>query len=138
MTRRLAAIAALLLAACNADTIPESERLDGVDWKLMAVNGAPWLQDVTLRLDGDRLTGVLPCNAYSGARAGTAPAFGALEVETTEMACTNPERRRAEAEYLALLSQAQVVERRGRSLVLTGPGVQMIFQTREARGDEIF
>ncbi|WBU64501.1 META domain-containing protein [Paracoccus aerodenitrificans] len=127
----------ILLTACSAGLPPE-ERLDGIDWKLMQVNSMPWVYDVSLRLDGDRLSGVLPCNAYSGARAGTAPAFGALDLEVTEMACADPGRVEAEAEYLAHLARAIAIEREGGLMILTGPDTELIFEPREARGDEVF
>ncbi|WBU57160.1 META domain-containing protein [Paracoccus sediminicola] len=138
MTRLTTLVFTGLLAACQAPALPEAERIDGIDWKLTQLNGLPFAQDVSLRLDGDRLSGVLPCNAYSGARAGTAPAFGAQEIATTELACADPVRQQAEAEYLALLPRAEVIERDGSRLVLSGPGLQMIFEPREARGDEVF
>ncbi|MFD1797691.1 META domain-containing protein [Paracoccus aurantiacus] len=133
-----AILALLLLGACGSPDIPDRQRLDGVDWKLMEVNGLPWLHDVSLRLDGDRLTGIGPCNAYSGRRAGTAPAFGALELNATDMPCASPIRQRAEAEYLTMLPRATEIRRDHSRMVLRGPGLMMVFDRREARGDEVF
>lgn len=131
-------IAALLLAACSAPALPDDQRIDGIDWILVEANGMPWLDNVSLRLDGDRLSGVGPCNAYSGRREGTAPAFGASDLGATRMACDEPRRIQAEAEYLDMLNRAEVIERDGSRLVLGGGGIQMVFEQREARGDEVF
>lgn len=138
MTRLTALITAILLSACTAPELPEGERINGIDWKLMALNGLPYPFDVSLRLDGDRLSGVLPCNAYSGGRDGTPPAFAATDLEVTEMACADQERRMAEAEYMSILPRLMTVERDGNQLRLTGPDAVLSFERREARGDEVF
>ncbi|WBU60803.1 META domain-containing protein [Paracoccus albus] len=138
MTQILRFVAFALLAGCTAPALPEDERIDGIDWILTEVNGLPWVQDVSLRLDDDRLTGVGPCNAYSGRREGTAPAFGALDLSSTSMACADAARMQAEAEYLNMLRQAISVRRDHGQLVLNGPGLMMVFERREARGDEVF
>lgn len=138
MTRLTWLATAALLSACTAATVPEGERIDGIDWKMTRLNGLPWGHDVSLRIDGDRLTGVLPCNVYSGAQTGTPPAFGARALSVTELSCADPARQRAEAEYLALLPRAEVIERDGNRLVLSGPDLQMTFEPREARGDDVF
>lgn len=75
---KLAAVA--VLAGCAAPELPEAQRIDGIDWILTEVNGLPWQGDASLHLDGDRLTGVGPCNAYSGRRGGTAPAFAVTDL----------------------------------------------------------
>lgn len=131
-------VALALLAGCAAPALPEDERIDGIDWILSEVNGLPWVHDVSLRLDDNRLTGVGPCNAYSGRREGTAPAFGALDLSSTLMACADPARMQAEAEYLNMLQQAISVRLDHGQLVLNGPGLMMVFERREARGDEVF
>lgn len=136
LTLNIAAVA--LLAGCGAPALPEDQRIDGIDWILTEVNGAPWLHDVSLRLDGDRLTGISPCNAYSARRGGTAPAFGVSELNATMMACADPARMQAEAEYLDLLPRATAIRRDHGRMVLTGPDVMMVFEKREARGDEVF
>ena len=86
----------------------------------------------------DRLTGVGPCNAYSGRREGTAPAFAVTGLGATALACADPARTQAEAEYLAMLPKASAIRRDQGQLVLTGPGLIMAFDKREARGDDIF
>ncbi|WP_176805084.1 META domain-containing protein [Paracoccus isoporae] len=136
---RLTALAAMLaLGACAARDVAEADRIDGIDWKLISVNGLAYPYDVSLRLDGDRLSGVLPCNAYSGQRGGAAPSFTASGLDVTEMACADPQRRRAEAEYLALLPRLTSIARDGDGLRMTGPDATLSFARREARGDEVF
>lgn len=131
-------IAVSLLVGCSQPALPEGERIDGIDWILTDVNGLPWTQDVSLRLEPDRLTGVAPCNAYSARRMGTAPAFGASAISSTELACADPSRVRAEAEYLAMLPRVTAIRRDHGQLVLSGPGLMMVFDKREARGNEVF
>lgn len=131
-------IAPLLIAGCTAPALPEAQRIDGIDWILTEVNGLPWGHDASLRLEGDRLTGVGPCNAYSGKREGTAPEFRARDMNSTLMACLDPARTQAEAEYLDMLPKATAIRRDHGQLVLTGSGLMMVFEKREARGDDIF
>lgn len=137
---RLAVIIAAVfaIAGCAPAPLPEDQRIDGIDWILTDVNGMPWIHDVSLRLDGNRISGVGPCNAYSGRREGTAPAFGALDLNATLLACADARRMEAEAEYLRLLPKAIAIRREQGQLVLTGPGLMMVFDRREARGDEVF
>ena len=92
---KLAAMA--VLAGCTAPDLPEAQRIDGIDWILTEVNGLPWQGDASLHLEGDRLTGVGPCNAYSGRREGTAPAFAVTGLGATALACADPARTQAEA-----------------------------------------
>ena len=133
---KLAAMA--VLAGCTAPDLPEAQRTDGIDWILTEVNGLPWQGDASLHLEGDRLTGVGPCNAYSGRREGTAPAFAVTGLGATALGCADPARTQAEAEYLAMLPKASAIRRDQGQLVLTGPGLIMVFDKREARGDDIF
>ncbi|MDO5527779.1 MAG: META domain-containing protein [Paracoccus sp. (in: a-proteobacteria)] len=134
----IAASAVIALAACAAPELDEAEIIDGVDWKLMAVGGVPYHFDVSLRLDGARLTGIGPCNVYSGNVTSSPPDFAVSEIGATEMAC-EPGRMRAESDYFAALSRADRIARDGRGLVLTGPNaLRLDFERREARGDQVF
>ncbi|MBA4492571.1 META domain-containing protein [Paracoccus sp. S1E-3] len=128
----------LLMSACSTPELPEAQRINGVDWILVEMDGLPWGADVSLRIDGDRLTGVGPCNAYAAAQAATPPGFAARGIEPTDLPCADSERRRAEAEYIDRLGRVEAMRRDGSRLVLTGPGTEMIFAKREARGDEVF
>jgi len=130
--------ALLLLAGCTAPAVPEGQRIDGIDWILVDMNGLPWGQDATLRIDGDRLTGIGPCNAYSGAQAASPPGFAARAIAATALPCADLDRNRAEREYLDQLGRAEAMRRDRARLVLSGPGVEMVFAKREARGDEVF
>ena len=47
-------------------------------------------------------------------------------------------RNRAEAEYLDHLKRAEAMRRDHSRLILTGSGVELIFEPREARGDDVF
>lgn len=131
-------IALLLLAGCTTPAVPEAQRIDGIDWILVEMDGLPWGHDASLRIDGDRLTGIGPCNAYSGAQAASPPGFSAQDIKATALPCADPARSAAEADYLDRLSQAQAMQRDRARLRLTGPGVDMIFAKREARGDDVF
>lgn len=139
LTLKAATLAVLTgCAACTAPALPEAQRIDGIDWLLTEVNGLPWGHDASLYLERDRLTGVGPCNAYSGQRDGTAPAFRASALNATRLACRDPARMAAETEYLAMLPHANAIRRDHGKLVLSGPGLIMVFDKREARGDDIF
>lgn len=140
MTKR-AVIITLALAAltgCTAPVIPEGQRIDGIDWKLVQLDGLPWQHDVSLRIDGDRLTGIGPCNAYSAAQAATAPGFSAQQLGWTAMPCADTGRQTAEKIYTDRLMRVEMMQRDRAKLVLSGPYTQMIFERREARGDEVF
>ncbi|NHF74730.1 META domain-containing protein [Paracoccus xiamenensis] len=126
------------LTACGPPELPETQRINGIDWILVEMDGLPWGADASLRIDGDRLTGVGPCNVYSGAQAATPPGFSAQGLNATLMACADPLRSQAEARYLGHLARAEAIRRDRSRLILTGPGVEMIFEQREARGDEVF
>ncbi|MFV0409189.1 MAG: META domain-containing protein [Paracoccus sp. (in: a-proteobacteria)] len=140
MTKKAAiiALAVAALAGCTAPGIPEAQRIDGIDWKLVQLDGLPREHDVSLRIDGDRLTGIGPCNAYAAAQAATAPGFSAQRLSWTDMPCTDPGRQTAEMLYANRLMRVESMQRDRATLVLSGPYTQMIFERREARGDEVF
>ena len=131
-------LALVLLAGCSAPELPEGQRINGVDWILTEMDGLPWGADVSLRIDGDRLTGIGPCNAYSGGQAASPPGFSAQGLDVTGLPCDDPLRNRAEAEYLDHLKRAEAMRREHSRLILTGSGVELTFEQREARGDEVF
>ena len=131
-------LALVLLTACNTPELPKGQRINGIDWILVGMDGLPWGADVTLRIDGDRLTGVGPCNAYSAAQAASPPGFSAQGLDVTALPCDDPLRNRAEAEYLDHLKRAEAMRRERSRLILTGSGVELIFEQREARGDDVF
>lgn len=116
----------------------QGQRINGVDWILTEMDGLPWGADVSLRIDGDRLTGIGPCNAYSGGQAASPPGFSAQGLDVTGLPCDDPLRNRAEAEYLDHLKRAEAMRRDRSRLILTGSGVELIFEQREARGDDVF
>ena len=103
-------LALFLLAACGPPELPKGQRINGIDWILVGMDGLPWGADVSLRIDGDRLTGVGPCNAYSAAQAASPPGFSAQGLDVTALPCDDPLRNRAEAEYLHRLAQALGLE----------------------------
>ncbi|MFV0291858.1 MAG: META domain-containing protein [Paracoccus sp. (in: a-proteobacteria)] len=128
----------IFLAACAYTQLPEDQRIDGIDWKLTEMDGLPWPDDVSLRINGNRLTGVGPCNAYSGRQVATIPSFSITNLHWTNMPCADPQRKQAEGLYNQQLMHVEWIRRDGARLILTGSGANLIFEMREARGDEVF
>lgn len=122
MTRLAFAMSAALgLAAClpaSADGVP-SEYL-AIEWKLVSINGQPFLADGKLDLGtAGKITGQGPCNRFFGAYDGTLPDFRPGAIGATRMACPD---LGAEAAMFSALAQMTRAEVTGTvTLLLTGP-----------------
>lgn len=132
--RRIIAIgvAALAITACLGSDFSDS--VEG-SWQLVSgtVDGAevPVIDThpITLNLEGDQANGVAACNSYSGSFTleGSSIEFG--DIAMTEMACIDPPGvMEAEAAYAAgLLAVDTVTIDDG--MTLTGPGVELVFES---------
>lgn len=122
---RLAALALVTLAGCAAQpATPEGPiLLDETGWTLVSLGGAPVSAAVFLGINGDRASGIAPCNRYAGAfeQAGARVSIG--PIAATRMACPDLD---LEQRYLGGLTDAARSEVEGDRLVL-----------RDARGVEL-
>ncbi|MFN4157513.1 MAG: META domain-containing protein [Gemmobacter sp.] len=116
---------ALITTACVAQTPPAAEG-PGI-WRLVSLNGEMPGALVTLAFpEPGRLAGQGPCNRYFGAVEGAPPAFAAMGIGATRMAC---DRLDEEGRYFDALSRVTTVEMGPARMTLTGPGVRLDFAT---------
>lgn len=102
---------------------------------LTIIDGHP----ITMTLDGERIVGNAGCNTYSGNYSlgsdGSIQMPGGFSV--TEMWCEPREVIDTEVTYLAMLRAATHLEVEGTRLVLTGEGVELIYQLDENAGPPV-
>ncbi len=102
-------------------------------WQLTGgtVDGAPFPQvadaPVTMTVAGTEISGQSPCNHYGGRVVvdGTGTRFELGEM--TARGCEQPVMA-AEAVFVAALPRVRAVAHDGARLILTGPGVELIFE----------
>lgn len=82
---------------------------------------------ITLEVEGRDFSGRSPCNSYSGTLDASAGGLGLGSFATTEAACADPEQMELEGRYYAALGEVERAERSAGELVLTGPGVELVF-----------
>ncbi|WP_162242503.1 META domain-containing protein [Yonghaparkia sp. Root332] len=136
--RRMRALALLaplalatLLGGC-ADSAGSIEPLQG-SWTLANGSDADGAfidptRPVTLEVEGSEFSGNSPCNVYSGTIVARGGGIDLGEgIATTEQACADPEQQALEGRYYAALSDIERAERSSGELVLTGPGVELVF-----------
>ncbi|MDO8337793.1 MAG: META domain-containing protein [Microcella sp.] len=130
--RALALLAPLalvaLLAGC-ADTAAEPLQgawvlTSGADARGAFIDAA---SPITLEVEGRDFSGRSPCNSYSGTLDASAGGLGLGSFATTEAACADPEQMELEGRYYAALGEVERAERTAGELVLTGPGVELVF-----------
>ncbi len=119
-------VAAVALSACDPPPggggPPDA---GGTLWRLAELDGAPFRAEATLGFEpGGRIGGQAPCNAWGGQAEGVAPAFRAVGVASTLMAC---DRMAEEAAFFAALSAARRIETGAGRLVLRGGGRSLVF-----------
>jgi heat shock protein HslJ len=126
----IAAIA-VALGACGSSPTGAALDLDGA-WVLREGSHdgrpVPIVADarITIAIDGSEIGGTAACNLYGGTieQDGSQITIGALT--TTEMACAEPVME-SEAAYLGALTGVTTATRDGDNLVLSGPGVELVF-----------
>jgi heat shock protein HslJ len=133
---RLLVAVALMLPACGGTGAPGAEGAPDPtgDWvlvegrspdgELALVEGTP----VTLSIDAERWGGVAACNSYGGSVRldGDRLTFDD-GIAVTEMACLDEDVMALESGYLAALQAAERVELRDEQLVLSGVGVELVY-----------
>ena len=124
-----ALILAFLLSGCSLPSHGAPASLDG-EWLLQAGTnqGQPVPivagSRITLNIDGTQVGGSAACNSYGGTIqvSGSSVAISALSM--TEMACQQ-DLMASEAAYLAALPRVTTVALSGKTLVLSGPAVEL-------------
>ena len=124
-------IAAILLSACGG-TPSEQPKLEGVTWKLTAINGEPPMAGTqpTLQFDGDQVSGNAGCNSFGGGVEIKGDKIGFSALFNTEMFCMEPDGvMDQESTYLQMLGNAVTFELGGGVLtIVTGPGQSLTFE----------
>lgn len=128
----LVALAVAPLAGCTADATVEP--LQG-SWVLVSGSDAEGTfiesaSPVTLEVDGRDFSGDSPCNLYSGrlSISGGGLRFGeGGGIQTTERACVDAEQMALEGRYYDALIGVSRGESTADELVLTGPGVELVY-----------
>lgn len=128
-----------LTSACGDEggtTVDDPEPVDLVgDWLLAdgTAAGAPMALDdthqITLTVEGDRVSGQSACNRYLGqvTVSGDSVTFGQLG--GTQMACMPETVMDLEQVYLAALQTIDAGARDGDVLTLSGPDAELVFET---------
>lgn len=129
-----ALLSVALLAGCGAAQPPMAAApatLDGTAWVLAEAAGAPAEFPLTLNFEGDRVTGVAPCNNFFGAW-GTGPgdAIALGPLAATRRGCAQSG---VEADYLNALTEATRAGIGADSLTLFGPGGAPVMRFLRAR-----
>lgn len=126
MTRNLALVLAVPLAACLGDeTVARYGGGEHV-WRLVEIDGAAYGASATLAFDGGgQISGEAPCNRYSGRMAAPYPWFEVGAIAVTRRACPD---LAAEAAFFAALATMSLAEVSGGTLILSTPeGREMVF-----------
>jgi heat shock protein HslJ len=118
-----------VLAGCAP---PNTEALQG-SWVLTSGSDAQGqfieaTSPVTLEVEGRDYSGRSPCNSYFGTVTGSSSSVSFEELVTTEAACADPEQMELEGRYYAALTAVGQATRSQRELVLTGRGVELVFE----------
>lgn len=130
----LVALAVAPLAGCTADATVEP--LQG-SWVLVSGSDAEGTfiesaSPVTLEVDGRDFSGDSPCNLYSGTLSIVSGElrFGGEGggIQTTERACLDADQMELEGRYYDALIGVSRAESTGDELVLTGSGVELVFE----------
>ncbi len=113
--RRLLVLALTLLPT----TLP-AQNLTGIDWQLLAIDGAMTDTTATLQIGADgSLAGAAPCNRWSAMNSATLPALQLGGIRATRMAC---DKLADEQAFFDAMSAMTAMALDGdRNLVLTGP-----------------
>ena len=122
----LTLVAGLAMAGCAPVPPPAAD--EGA-MRLVRMNGAAVPAGITLRLSDDgSFSGDGMCNGYGGRNAATPPAFRAVGVNTTMMACVDNDRMARDAAYHAALGNARAITETPAGITLTGTGVELVYE----------
>lgn len=101
-------VAGLMLAGCATGSGPR--QIGSGEWTAIDINGVPVIPGsrLTLRLEGDRVSGHSGCNTYSGAfQRSSRQRVRFLNLASTRMACADPAMGEQERRYTAILSAVE-------------------------------
>jgi heat shock protein HslJ len=111
---------AALLAVTTTSACAVSPDPVGIDWQLLAVDGAVVDYPASLRIEADgTLGGKAPCNSWSSGNAATLPDLTLRGIRATRMACDRLAEEQAFFSVLALMTRAEMDGEN--TLILTGP-----------------
>lgn len=118
---------ALVLAVIPSMSVAESPT--GIDWQLLAIDGAVFDAAASLRIEADgTMAGRAPCNSWGTSNQVALPKLKLGGIRATRMACSKMAEEQAFFETLALMTEARLDDRH--TLILTGPeGRSMEFVT---------
>jgi heat shock protein HslJ len=120
----------VVLSGCwNDESVGAYGAADRV-WILTELDGTPFTQTATLTFpESGTISGIAPCNTYSGEMTAPYPWFEAGNLAVTRMACPD---LAAETRFLAALSEMILSEIAGDFLILsTDTGREMLFKASE-------
>ena len=113
-------LVAFAMTACTAQAQDPSEVPAGVEWQLLAIDGAVTDTSATLRIEEDgTLAGAAPCNRWSSVNGAELPALELRGIRATRMACDKLDEEQAFFNALSLMTT--LAPDGERNLVLTGP-----------------
>jgi heat shock protein HslJ len=123
VTRSLAALALLALAACqDAGERSVSMLRPGAIFTVARIDGAPAPSGVTFEVgEGGRITGRTPCNRYSGQLTESGGAMTVIGTVMTRMACADADRNLAEMRFGNALGSITAARRTAAGIALTDP-----------------
>jgi heat shock protein HslJ len=97
-----------------------AQTLTGIDWQLLAIDGALTDTRTTLRIEDDgTLAGAAPCNRWSAMNTATLPSLKLGPIRATRMACDRLAEEQAFFDALSVMTS--LTADGDRNLILTGP-----------------
>jgi heat shock protein HslJ len=121
--------AALVLAACVTPAMSD-DKIEGVDWHLVGIEGQAVNWKTTLKVEGDRFGGKAPCNSWFAKNTSTLPTIGLGPIGATRMAC--PELKAESAFFDALQAMQRAELDQGHLYLIGAEGRILEFATDPA------
>lgn len=115
-----------VLAGCRGSTAAP----EGV-WRLISLNGAPVLEGGQLTIEfkkGDQVSGASGCNSFGGGYQLSGASLDFSNLAMTLMACADAGVMQQESAYLAALEAVDTIEVGETSLILSGPGTELVYE----------
>lgn len=118
----------IAVAACQSVAADDGYGTADTVWILTEIDGAPYNATAKLTFpEPGRIAGRAPCNRFFGPMDAPYPQFKATQLAATKAACPDLP---AEDAFFAALSNMEVAERRGDTLILTAPDKRTMTFTR--------
>lgn len=132
--RRFLPVALPLVLAILPAMAP-AQTIHGIDWQLIAIDGALTETRATLRIEEDGvLSGQAPCNRWSSMNSAPLPAVALHGISATRMACDKLSEEQAFFEVLSLMTALQ--PEGDSTLILTGPDGRSMEFARDTTDSE--